>query len=362
MYQNPFTPVFGSEPPLLAGREKLIEDVLKGLDNGPGDPNRVTIFTGPRGSGKTVLLSKIASEAESRGWIAAQVAAEPGMLKNLMDQVESRAREFLTPKPTSKLTELTAAGFGVSREILPEAEKGWRVQMEAHLDELNNKGIGLLFTIDEAKATIQELASFASTFQFFVREKRNVALIMAALPGNAQQMFQLESISFLRRAFHRKLDPIPLPEVRTVLRETIEMTGRTIEGQALKKAAEQTGGLAFMLQLIGYYVFDQSNRKAITLADANQGILDANEDMVSMILDATLFGLSKMDQQFLIAMAQDTSESSIADIAERMQVTPQYANVYRQRLIEQGVIAPAGRGKLVFAMPMLRELLLERFE
>ena len=360
MYKNPFTPVFGSEPPLLAGRERLIGDVLQGLDDAPGNPNRITIFTGPRGSGKTVLLSRIVAEAEAKGWISAQVAVSPNMLTDLMDQVEKRAGAFLTPKPTSRLTELTAAGFSVGREILPEAQKGWRLQMERHLDELAGQDVKLLFSIDEVKATIQELVYFISTFQFFIREKRDVALIMAGLPGNILQMFQSDSISFLRRAFLRKLDPIELPEVRAVLRQTIEMAGRRIENSALKKAAEQTKGLPFLIQLIGYHIFNQSNNKTITMSDVDQGILDAKEDMESMVLEATLFDLSDVDQQFLKAMAQDETESKIADIAKRMGVSSQYAGTYRRRLIAQGIIAPAGRGKLVFALPMLRELLLER--
>jgi hypothetical protein len=69
MYINPFTPTFGSIPMLMAGRDRLISAVLNGLRNGPGDPNRATIFTGARGSGKTVLLTKIANEAAVIGWI-----------------------------------------------------------------------------------------------------------------------------------------------------------------------------------------------------------------------------------------------------------------------------------------------------
>jgi len=61
--KNPFTPAFGSEPMFLAGRERIIEDIIGGLENGPGDPNRASILVGPRGSGKTVLLTRIAFEA-----------------------------------------------------------------------------------------------------------------------------------------------------------------------------------------------------------------------------------------------------------------------------------------------------------
>ena len=67
---NPFTPTFGSMPYALAGRVELIDDVIGGLANRPGDPNRSTIFIGPRGSGKTVLLRTIAEEASAQGWSA----------------------------------------------------------------------------------------------------------------------------------------------------------------------------------------------------------------------------------------------------------------------------------------------------
>ena len=80
LYKNPFTPTFGSIPLQLAGRDSVIRDILDGLDNGPGDPNRATIFVGARGSGKTVLLAKIAEEASANGWISANVNAAPDML------------------------------------------------------------------------------------------------------------------------------------------------------------------------------------------------------------------------------------------------------------------------------------------
>ena len=44
---------------------------------------------------------------------------------------------------------------------------------------------------------------------------------------------------------------------------------------------------------------------------------------------------------------------------QRIGVSSQSANSYRRRLLEQGVIAPAGRGCIAFAMPMLKQLLIE---
>lgn len=68
---NPFTPSFGIIPPYMAGREDLIEELSNAFSNGLGDPNLSTIVSGPRGSGKTALLSFVAEEAASQGWISA---------------------------------------------------------------------------------------------------------------------------------------------------------------------------------------------------------------------------------------------------------------------------------------------------
>jgi hypothetical protein len=40
-----------------------------------------------------------------------------------------------------------------------------------------------------------------------------------------------------------------------------------------------------------------------------------------------------------------------------MNVSPKYAGEYRRRLIEQGIIGEAGRGKVAFEIPMIREYL-----
>lgn len=56
MNPNPFKPTAGKRPPVLIGRESVIEDFEEGLDNGAGAPGRLMLITGNRGCGKTVLL------------------------------------------------------------------------------------------------------------------------------------------------------------------------------------------------------------------------------------------------------------------------------------------------------------------
>ena len=72
---NPFTPVVGKVPPHIAGREEIIADVEAALAGTGNDPAIISLLVGPRGAGKTALLSYFADTAESSGWIAARVNA-----------------------------------------------------------------------------------------------------------------------------------------------------------------------------------------------------------------------------------------------------------------------------------------------
>ena len=358
MKRNPFTPAFGSEPLFLAGRQRIIEDVIEGLESGPGNPNRATIIIGQRGSGKTVLLSRISNEAQQIGWIPADVTATSGMLGAIIEQAVKNAANFLPPKERMRLTGLGAFGVSVSAMPIQQPEKSWRMQMTEILEVLNEQEIGLLITVDEVDAKNKELATLVSDFQHFVREKRNVVLIMAGLPGKVFQLFNDESTSFVRRAFQHRLDKVPLADVRSSMGKTIEASGRSIDDQALEEAALFTEGFPFLIQLVGYQIWKQSpDSKKISLDDVESGTRGTVEAMDQMILETTINELSDTDVIFLEAMAHDEEVSYLSDIRERTGMTAAQAGQYRLRLIKQGVIEAFGRGKVQFTLPLLRDYL-----
>ena len=91
---------------------------------------------------------------------------------------------------------------------------------------------------------------------------------------------------------------------------------------------------------------------AETLADA---LRTSQEDFENDVCRTTLAALSEKDVKFLEALAVEGSESSIAAIADRMGVTPDYAQKYRKRLIDAGIIQVAGRGRVAMAVPYLSD-------
>ena len=77
--------------------------------------------------------------------------------------------------------------------------------------------------------------------------------------------------------------------------------------------------------------------------------------------DASLNDISDTDILFLLAMVPDNRESRMSDISSRMKVSPSYASHYKRRLVNQGIISEAGRGKVVFTMPVLKEMLAAKY-
>jgi hypothetical protein len=342
----------------MAGRRSLIDNVLEGLNSGPGDPNRATIFVGARGTGKTALLAKIAEEAEQIGWVKARVTAGEGMLEDIIERIQESAVEFIEKPPQNHITGIGAFGVSITRDMRDMPSGNWRTRMNRLIDSLNAQGIGILITVDEVNLVYGEMRTLATTFQHFVTEQRNVALLMAGLPHHVSMILQDKTISFLRRAVQRTIGLVGIHDAREVIKRTIELSNRGIDEVALNRAAEATGGFPFLIQLIGYHVWRQHpDNKMISVQDVSDGIIYAKEEMNRAIFEATLAELSDLDRKFLYAMAEDDGPSKFADIAARMNITSNQANQYRRRLIGHDIIGSRGRGLLDFEIPMLRDYL-----
>lgn len=353
---NPFTPTFGKVPPHLAGREGIIEDMAYAFDNGPGDPNLSTILVGPRGSGKTALLSSIAREASAHGWITASVSATPGMLDDILQRAQEAAGEFVDSGKRPRVREI-----GIPQIVSLELEKGeeqvnWRTKMNRFLAELDRNGIGLLISIDEVTVELGEMVQFASVYQHFVREDRRVGLVMAGLPYQVSELITDKRISFLRRSRQRKLGRISNGDVENAFLATVEDAGKGIVPEALDAAVAAAGGFPFMMQLVGYRTWAASRGDTITLEDAERGIAQAADEFRAGVIETTYGELSKNDRRFCGAMLEDAHASDLSDIARRMGVKSNYAAQYKKRLLLAGVIAERG-GSLAFDIPGFREYL-----
>lgn len=359
---NPFKPTAGGEPPLLIGRERVVRDFDKGLDNGVGAPGRIMLITGARGTGKTVMLTVLGDKARAHKWDVIEETASDGLCERLVSELCSK--DSLIDKLTFAPS-ITIAGASVSlgeAELSPKRmPETLRKAMSARLDALEKRDAGLMISIDETQAASRaDLIAIATTIQHQIREKRNVSIVFAGLPQMISDLFDDEVITFLRRARTNVLANVPIDEVKESFAQTFEDSGMSLDTSLVEKAAVATAGYPYMIQLVGYYIWDAADARESTVIskeDVNEGIREARVDLDNAVCVPELHGLSKNDKAYLEAMAVSDGPSGTSEVAKRMGRSAKYAATYRKRLLDAYVIRQTDRGEVDFAVPFLREYL-----
>lgn len=365
--RNPFRPTAGATPPLLIGRDDALDEIVESLEDGPGAPARLTLFTGARGIGKTVMLSEVARRALPLGWVAVNETATEGLLERLVVSVR-RELQRIDPgralgRSVTGFTLPSILGFGGGGVTISERQMTvvtWRDELNLLLAALSQHGGGLMITVDEVQAGVrQDLQDLGATIQHLIREERDVALMAAGLPVAISELLNDKVLTFLRRAHRVVLDDVPLSEVSAALRTTITENGRSIDDDALRAATEATSGYPFMVQFVGYHVWRMAEGDVIDMAAVHRGVPAARLRLGSTVHQTALADLSPVDRTYLLAMAQDDGESSTREVALRLDRGVEYGNVYRRRLIDAGLIEPIRHGYVDFSIPYLRDYLRE---
>ncbi len=358
---NLFSPEFGRVPAIMAGRSAVIEEVLDAFRERVGNPNLCTLLVGARGMGKTALLSYLGNEAQKMGWVAAEVTCGPGMLEDILQRARESASHLLEASSKRKITSLEVHPLGAVGWENAEQPLNWRSEMNMLLDDLAASGTGLVITVDEADAASEELTHLIVTYQHFVREGREVSLIIAGLPFNIEAILSGKSTSFLRRAARYDLSLLPAYEVEEAFRLTVEEGGRHIDPEALEDAVGRIGGFPYMLQLLGYRAWRAAgSRNIIERADVENGAKIAQGELDYRVFGATFNELSKGDVRFLEAMLEDEGSTARADVAKRLGKKSGFVSTYKKRLLAAGVIEEPQSGQFVFALPGFRDYLTRR--
>ncbi len=358
-FQNPFTPSFGKMPPHMAGREAAIKAITSAFKDNPNSPSRNSLIVGARGTGKTVLLARVGEEVASYGWAVVNVTAGPGMLEDILQRALEAAGKNINRKSGIRVTAVNVAQvLGIEWEYKNAQEANWRTRMNGLLDSLASRAMGLLITVDEVRATEPEMIECATTYQQFVRENRAVGLLMAGLPKNVDALLSDESSSFLRRADRFDLGRIDDEEVRSAFQQTVEQGGRTIDPAALDYAVDAIGGYAYLMQLVGFRIWEvDEGKERIDLVQARIGVDRAQRELTRKVFDVSFRDLSKGDKKFLASMLAGDQTGDLDVIADRMGKKRNYAYNYRTRLINQGILDEAPDGTLEFVIPGLSEYL-----
>lgn len=365
-------------PPELAGRNEIIEKVAIALDRcRNGLAARGLFLVGLRGVGKTVLLHRLAQEAEAKGF--AVVSIETPEKRSLPALIIPALRTALL-----KLDRVAAAGdlmkrtlrvlggfvgatklkyqdveFGVDLGSEPGvADSG---DLEHDLTALfaeigmvaKTKGTALVLFIDEIQYINEEqFAALIMALHKCTQNQLPIMLIGAGLPQLVGQAGRAKS--YAERLFeYPEIGPLGASAARKALQEPAEKLNSKYTEEALIEILAQTQGYPYFLQEWGKHSWQCATKSPITKQDVKVAT-----DLAILDLDASFFRvrfdrLTPTEKKYLRAMAElGPGPHRSGDIAHLLSKEVQAAAPIRAKLIAKGMIYSLSHGDNSFTVPL----------
>jgi len=356
--KNPFNPAFGLRPEQFIGRDDISEEFIRALMN-PNNPWKSTLIVGVRGSGKTSILSDIQLRLSGSDAIIVSTTPEGDFLDRVLGQIYRQLPKSIIgnlPKLKSISVNLGVSISLENDDDEPYFTRTFDYQVTQMLEALKNENAHVVFLIDESQKHTSEIRTFISTYQQLIMKELPVSLVMAGLPEVITDVLNDDILTFLRRANRVDLENIDISLVKADYGNVFRRAGFDISEETLSAAAQSTQGFPYLIQLVGYYLWENLANQfdGDILA---QSITESKSRLFKNVHQLVFDSLSNMDREFVFSMISDIGQSKIQDILSRLGKDKNYITQYRSRLISKGIIKPSGHGRIVFTFPYMREFL-----
>ena len=381
-HKNPFVTGDGVTPPKLAGRDGVLRDVTISYQRAlEGIPPRSFMFIGLRGVGKTVLLNKIAQDAEDEAkCVVSMIEAQEGRpltellfpllgttLRKLSKAELAKdivAKGFRALRNFAQTFKISFRGVEISIETAPEPGVADSGNLEFDLPDmfeligkaaLKQSKVWILL-IDEVQClTKDELGALIVTMHKMSQRGLPVVLIGAGLPQVAK--LAGETKSYAERLFDwRRIGPLSHDAINQAIRIPVEQRGVTIETEALDKIAEITRGYPFFIQALAFYSWQEAQPPAITLADIRKAYRTAVESMIDGIVRFNR--LTATEVEYVKAMSQlPSAPYRVGDVAAIFGRSASSCSRIRDNLIKKGTVYSTQLGYIDFTIPLFAKYL-----
>ena len=359
MKGNPFTPSFGTLPAVLVGRDEVLAGITPLFARfSARDIHWATHLRGHRGAGKTVLLDQIQEAAAQAGWWVLQEDAGAGapLPAKIINRSLARLAEHDPSRRGRRIASVHALGVGVGLEPTPPTPATVTSVRDVLDAIVAAEANGVLVTVDEIhQAPEKALDELGNAAQHLHRAGRPLVLVMAGLPRPGRS----HEPTFLARAWQPDLGRLTDADVERGLVDTAATAGGRFEPLALRRAVELAAGEPFLLQLVGYHAWEAAHRQPIRVAEVERAASPALATYNRAVTARMVADVSPDQRAFLASMARHGTPVRLGDVRAEHEWSQSQAGVYRQRLIDAGLVVPAGWGLVEFAIPGVADVLAE---
>lgn len=376
---NPYAPGAGT----LAGRDRLLENASIGLDRiRAGLSAKCLVMVGLRGVGKTVLLNRIATDAEGRGFATVVVEAPEGSslpallappLRTALVKMSRRAAAGEWAKRALR----ALAGFASAMKVTyQDLEFGVELDGEPGVADSGNLEHDLLDLLRVAGQAAREnktaLALFVDELQYLERSQFGalitafhrigqmqlpVALVGAGLPQIVARAGEVRS--YAERLFSfADIGPLEDEPAAFALEAPARLHGVSYERAAVEEIIRRTQGYPYFLQEWGKQCWDSAEASPIALTDVDAATVGA-----VLELDATFFRvrferLTPAQKRYLRGMAElGPGPHRSGEVATVLHKRVTSVAPTRAQLIEKGMIYSPAHGDTAFTAPLFDEYL-----
>lgn len=341
--KNPFIITFGKKPVEYISRPFQTDEILNMFTGNP-ITNQVYIIVGPRGSGKTVMLSDIANRLEEDPqWTVIRCAPTADMMRIAAEGLE-RAKDKTGLSLKATLTIPTIGNVSIEKA---GDRAGDTFRIDDVLSMFKEKGRKLLITVDEITNTY-EMRNFASNLQIWMGRDFPVFFLGTALYEQIEELQNVSNLTFLYRAPKIYLQPLDLISVARSYQKSLD-----VSEERSNELARLTRGYSFAFQALGYLYWNASPVEELRTILPDYDAMLSNSSYSKMWQE-----MSSGDHNLCIAIAK-CSSSKVQDIREEFgEENPNRFNQRRIRLKNRGIINTEQRGRMIFALPRFREFVL----
>ena len=349
-----------------------------------GSPGRSPIImTGVRGVGKTVLLAAIAAEATVGGFLTASVVVDRyGPLPSRLAAAVGEAMRPLQPSAsTSKWrrwldslrrlsVEVSVPGVKITTPRDAHAERGIRAADRDQVVSLLGQSAelaraerpGLLLLLDELhEGPDVDLSVVTGLAQELVGSA--LVVIGAGLPQTPDKL--MAAGSYAERFQYQRLGFLSPPDAATALLAPAAAARVGWDHSAADHVLSAADGAPYLIQLYG----DAAWRSArpgpgdrIHLEHARHGVAAAREELAEGMFRGRWNRASRLERQYLRAMATNLANDGTAGsgaVAAALGRDITNLSAVRRRLIDKGLVQPAGHGRIEFSIPGFERFVLD---
>ena len=336
---NPFTLMFGITTSSKISRSENIEKIQNAFLNENGMYSY--LITGIRGTGKTVLLRTLEEIIEKTpNWIVLKINPQKNIISEIYDCLIQR--DYMANEASKCNLSLNLG----QPPLIGEDDKNNNPEIVIAniLEKLKTFGLKILITIDEVNNT-SEFKKFINYYQIIISKRLPMYLLMTASNENAIDLINDKASAFLTRIPKIVLEPLDLNIIASEYQSKLNVSLKTsIE------LAKLTNGYAFAYQVLGYLFYESGAKEITTDSISKYEKYLWNNGYAKFWKD-----LSNKDREFLIALSKTTNgiKKDILDYLESKDSYP----VYRERLLEKGLIYSPSYGCLNFVLPRFKEFI-----